>query len=59
MPQIFVFTNTLPNYELMSGDRWNTWEMTPDYEQIRYVPMSVTETLDVWGADVVLRLEFT
>ena len=24
-PVIVVFTNVLPNYELMSGDRWKTW----------------------------------
>jgi hypothetical protein len=31
-PRVVVFTNTLPNFELMSMDRWNVWEVTPDYD---------------------------
>lgn len=29
-PQIFVFTNTLPEFSLMSRDRWRVMEVTPD-----------------------------
>ncbi len=31
-PRIFVFTNCLPNLELMSADRWVIWKITEDYE---------------------------
>lgn len=30
-PQIFVFTNTLPKFELMSKDRWIIWEIGKDH----------------------------
>lgn len=30
-PRIFVFTNTLPNLELMSKDRWEIWKIEQDY----------------------------
>ena len=26
-PRIFVFTNTLPVFELLSKDRWQVWEV--------------------------------
>ena len=29
-PIVVVFTNVLPNYELMSGDRWKTWTVNDD-----------------------------
>lgn len=29
-PQVIVFTNTLPKWDLMSTDRWEVWEMTPE-----------------------------
>jgi len=35
-PRIFVFTNTLPNFDLMSMDRWNVWSINVDYELIPY-----------------------
>lgn len=31
-PRIFIFTNTLPDFELMSKDRWNVWRVTSDYD---------------------------
>jgi hypothetical protein len=31
-PRIFVFTNTLPNLDLMSRDRWNVWIVTKDFK---------------------------
>lgn len=34
-PQIIVFTNTEPDYELMSKDRWEVWEMTRDYDIVQ------------------------
>ena len=30
-PRIFVFTNCLPNLELMSQDRWVIWKINKDY----------------------------
>ena len=30
-PRIFVFTNTLPVFELMSKDRWEIWTIQEDY----------------------------
>ena len=29
-PNIWVFTNTLPNFDFMSKDRWKIWEITED-----------------------------
>ena len=29
---IVVFTNVLPNHELMSGDRWATWTINDENE---------------------------
>ncbi|AJP36376.1 replication-associated protein [Avon-Heathcote Estuary associated circular virus 8] len=31
-PRVFVFTNTLPEFSLMSKDRWNVWEVQEDYD---------------------------
>ncbi len=30
-PRIFVFTNCLPCFDLMSKDRWVVWKILPDY----------------------------
>lgn len=30
-PRIFIFTNELPCFDLMSKDRWITWQILPDY----------------------------
>lgn len=35
-PRVFVFTNALPEFSLMSKDRWNVWTVTPDYEMLRF-----------------------
>lgn len=35
-PNIIVFTNTLPDFELLSADRWVVWEMQPDYTLARH-----------------------
>lgn len=35
-PQIIVFTNTLPCWAFMSVDRWEVWEMQPDYSLSPY-----------------------
>lgn len=43
-PRIFVFTNELPNLELMSKDRWNIWRVTKDYDLVKYV-----DELDPYG----------
>jgi hypothetical protein len=35
-PRIFVFTNMLPEFSLMSKDRWNVWLVNEKYELIKY-----------------------
>eukprot|EP01050_Picozoa_sp_SAG11_P021147 SAG11_NODE_3705_length_2268_cov_2.438451_2_plen_278_part_00 len=35
-PNIFVFTNTLPELSLMSKDRWKVWTINDDNELINY-----------------------
>ncbi len=35
-PRIFVFTNSLPAWNLMSKDRWNVWEVNEKYELQKY-----------------------
>lgn len=35
-PRVFVFTNTLPNLSLMSGDRWKIWIIDKDYTLKNY-----------------------
>ena len=35
-PNIFVFTNTLPELSLMSKDRWKIWTINDDNELINY-----------------------
>lgn len=35
-PQIIVFTNVLPNWEFMSADRWEIWEMSPQYSLTKF-----------------------
>lgn len=33
-PRIFIFTNSLPNFELMSRDRWCVWKISPNYDLV-------------------------
>jgi len=33
-PRIFIFTNELPNFSLMSKDRWRVWNVTENYDLI-------------------------
>ena len=35
-PRIYVFTNTLPNFDLMSKDRWVVWSINKRKELIKY-----------------------
>lgn len=35
-PRIFVFTNILPAFKLMSKDRWKVWSITSEYNMIPY-----------------------
>lgn len=35
-PNIFVFTNIMPNFDLLSPDRWNIFTINDDYELITY-----------------------
>lgn len=37
-PRIFVFTNTLPCFELMSKDRWSVWTINEENELIEFNP---------------------
>ena len=47
-PQIFVFTNTLPDWQYMSEDRWNVFEMTEDRDLKPYCIFEVEfETLEM------------
>ena len=36
-PRIFIFTNTLPDYNLLSNDRWNAWVINSNMETIDYL----------------------
>lgn len=38
IPVVWVFTNTLPDQELLSMDMWKIWEVDDDFELIPYVP---------------------
>lgn len=42
-PNIFVFTNTLPKFELLSIDRWKVYEITKDYEFEQLEPLDYIE----------------
>nr|WPR18744.1 MAG: replication polyprotein [Owegonang virus 22] len=42
-PQVWVFTNTLPDMSLLSADRWRIWEINDHNELIRWLP---SETLN-------------
>lgn len=33
-PRVFIFTNTLPCFELMSKDRWEIWTIQDDYSYV-------------------------
>ncbi len=35
-PRIFVFTNILPDFKLMSDDRWVIWKILPDFTAIKF-----------------------
>lgn len=35
-PRIFVFTNTLPKFNLMSEDRWRVWSIDSNHELVVY-----------------------
>jgi len=35
-PQIFVFTNTLPELSMMSKDRWRIWTINDEHELVSY-----------------------
>lgn len=38
-PRMFVFTNELPQFSLMSKDRWNVWAVNEKYELDRYLEL--------------------
>jgi len=44
-PNIFVFTNVLPNLNLMSRDRWMIWTITKSFELVKYEFGEKNETL--------------
>lgn len=41
-PRIFVFTNSLPEFKLMSRDRWNVWEINESKELQAYTTCVVS-----------------
>ena len=43
-PRIFVFTNILPQFKLMSLDRWQCWEINENKELVVYTPINVKTT---------------
>lgn len=36
-PMVIIFTNTLPQFDLLSADRWDVFKMLPDFSLERYV----------------------
>jgi len=42
-PRVFVFTNELPNLDLMSKDRWVIWMVNDEYEVIELNPGEVLQ----------------
>lgn len=42
-PRIFVFTNMLPEFSLMSADRWNVWKVDDQYELHPYMKNNIQE----------------
>jgi hypothetical protein len=38
-PRIFVFTNMLPEFSLMSKDRWNVWIVDEEFKMVKYEPV--------------------
>lgn len=44
-PRIFVFTNELPAFKLMSKDRWVVWKILPDYS------FEIMDTHDLEASD--------
>lgn len=42
-PNIFVFTNTLPKFSLMSKDRWIIYEVNEDYELMDHTEIYMEE----------------
>lgn len=35
-PHVWVFSNELPNFESLTGDRWKVWEISPDLSLQRF-----------------------
>jgi len=42
-PRVFVFTNELPNLDLMSKDRWVIWMVDEEYEVIELNPREMQQ----------------
>lgn len=51
-PRVFVFTNTLPNFKLMSADRWVVWQMTDQYALEPYKEKEEPQPKE-WAASAV------
>ncbi len=43
-PRIFVFTNTLPIFSLMSKDRWRVWEIDDKYQSKKFNCEALSDT---------------
>lgn len=48
-PRVFVFTNTLPDENLLSKDRWKLWTINCEKELIKYTPIPDSEYRDIAG----------
>ena len=45
-PRIFIFTNTLPDYNMLSNDRWNTWVINDNMEMLDYLSLNDDNEID-------------
>lgn len=39
-PNVFVFTNEVPEFDLLTKDRWKFWKITDDFELIKFSSVS-------------------
>jgi hypothetical protein len=54
-PRIFVFTNMLPCFDLMSKDRWNVWEINEKMELEPYIMVVMkSKQCNVYKPNVII-----
>ena len=60
-PRVFVFTNTVPDINLLSADRWQMWRVTSDFDLVPWdasttadilAPGTTAPPADDWGIDL-------